>query len=169
VGTTGEVAYSEKGVDYKKDGFCYKLSHLVDATDTKHFRLPTEAEWEYAASGGHTATTIYSGSNDYNEVAWAYDNMGDYYGAQPVGTKAANELGIYDMSGNVREWCSNWWGGDYPDTTDNPTGPTTPGSDRVYRGGSWHDDTVEIRVYDRQYGSPDYRYGLLGFRVVLDF
>ena len=132
----------------------------------KTFRLPTEAEWEYAARGGNKSKGYkYSGSNTIGDVAW-YD--GNSSMTHEVGTKAPNELGLYDMSGNVYEWCSDWYSSSYysssPST--NPTGPTS-GSYRVLRGGGWYDFALYCRVSDRNYGSPDSRYIILGFRLVM--
>ena len=112
--------------------FIAKLNQLTG----KNFRLPTEAEWEYAAKGGQKSKGyIYSGSNNIDEVAWYGDNSGGE--SHMVKTKKANELGIYDMSGNVWEWCADWEA-DYPsEPQTNPTGPST-GYDRVYRGGGWY-------------------------------
>lgn len=131
----------------------------------KTYRLPTEAEWEYAARGGNKSNGYkYSGSNTIGNVAWYYENSGDK--THPVGTEQANELGIYDMSGNVYEWCSDWYGR-YPSTSQtNPTGPSE-GSYRVYRGGSWSDDAESCRVSNRDYDTPSYRSRYLGFRVTL--
>ena len=119
--------------------FISKLNELTGM----HFRLPTEAEWEFAARGGNKSKGYkYAGSNRIGEVAWYWDNIPSQtsrtpgYGTQPVRTKKANELGLYDMSGNVWEWCRDKYG-DYSSAAQtNPTGPTS-GSLRVRRGGSW--------------------------------
>ncbi len=142
----------------------------------KTFRLPTEAEWEYAAQGGNKSKGYkYSGSNTIGEVAWyevnAY-NVGSSspdYGTHQVGTKAPNELGLYDMSGNVWEWCSDWYSSSYysssPST--NPTGPTS-GSYRVGRGGSWFNYAQYCRVSYRNASTPGARYYDVGFRLVCE-
>ncbi len=114
-------------------GQCQAFINKLNALTGKKFRFLTEAEWEYAARGGNKSKGYkFSGSNDINEVAWYYGNSGR--DLHPVGTKAPNELGVYDMTGNVREWCADWRG-DYslkPQT--NPTGPAT-GDAHVARGG----------------------------------
>ena len=133
----------------------------------KTFRLPTEAEWEYAARGGNKSKGYkYSGSNTIGDVAWYYDNSSST--AHPVGTKAPNELGLYDMSGNVWEWCSDWYSSSYysSSSSTNPTGPTS-GSFRVIRGGSWFSIARYCRVSCRGSGNPDFRDGDLGFRLVM--
>jgi formylglycine-generating enzyme required for sulfatase activity len=138
-------------------------------------RLPTEAEWEFAARGGNKSNGyIYSGSDNLSEVAWYWDNIpsqnyGDSdYGTQPVGQKKANELGIYDMSGNVWEWCSDWHD-DYPtDAVTDPTGPAS-GSYRVLRGGSWYYYSQYCRVADRYDGTPSFSSNLFGLPRRLQF
>ncbi len=137
-------------------------------------RLPTEAEWEYAARGGNQSQGYtYSGSNNIDDVAWYRDNStnpdNDLYngkGTHIVGTKQANELGIYDMTGNVCEWCSDWYGDYTADAQTNPTGATS-GSYRVYRGGSWSYGAFNCRVAFRGNDRPSFSYYNLGFRVVV--
>ncbi len=128
----------------------------------KTFRLPTEAEWEYAARGGKKSKGYkYSGSNNIDDVAWYANNKTD-----PVKTKRPNELGIYDMSGNVYEWCSDWYGDYTSKAQTNPQGPSS-GSGRVIRGGCWNDYARNCRASDR---GGDILYGLsdiLGFRLAL--
>ena len=135
----------------------------LNAATGKQYRLPTEAEWEYAARGGSKSQGYkYSGSNNPNDVAWFSDNSGST--THPVGTKSPNELGIYDMSGNVWEWCYDWYG-TYPSSPQrDPTGPSS-GSDRVYRGGGWGDVAGGVRVSFRNNYTPDSRFNLLGFRL----
>jgi hypothetical protein len=135
----------------------------LNAATGKKYRLPTEAEWEYAARGGNQSRGYkYSGNNYLSEVAWYYTNSGST--THPVGTKKANELGIYDMSGNVLEWCSDWFGNYGSSAQTNPVGASY-GSDRVFRGGSWYDITSICRVAYRNYFSPGNRSSIIGFRV----
>ena len=129
-------------------------------------RLPTEAEWEYAARGGNQSQGYtYSGSNTIGDVAWYGSNSGSK--THPVGTKQPNELGIYDMSGNVFEWCSDWYSSSYysssPST--NPQGPSS-GSYRVRRGGGWSTGASGCRTAYRGGGSPGLSYISMGFRLV---
>jgi formylglycine-generating enzyme required for sulfatase activity len=131
----------------------------------KNYRLPTEAEWEFSARGGKSSKGYtYSGSNDLNSVAWNTDNSGSK--THTVGGKQANELGIYDMSGNVWEWCSDWYGtyNSYSET--NPTGASL-GQYRVLRGGGWDYNADYCRTADRGGYDPDYRDYAGGFRLVL--
>ena len=127
-------------------------------------RLPTEAELEYAARGGNKSRGYeYSGSNTVDNVAWNDGNSNSQ--THRVGTKEPNELGIYDMSGNVWEWCNDWYGENYYSNSpqNNPQGPTS-GSSRVLRGGSWTDSPDGVRCADRSGNSPALRSGNVGFR-----
>ena len=130
-----------------------------------NFRLPTEAEWEYAARGGNESQGYkYSGSNTISDVAWYNGNsLSEIHN---VKTKSPNELGIYDMSGNVFEWCEDWYGNYSSGSQTNPTGPSS-GSNRVYRGGSWDSNARSSRVSNRFNGNPDGRYYFLGLRLCL--
>ncbi len=141
--------------------FCRVLSNKTGKTYT----LPTEAQWEYAARGGNkNEGTKYSGGNMIDGVAWYRDNSGS--GTHPCGTKRANALGIYDMSGNVSEWCKDWSSSSYASyDTNNPTGASS-GSNRVFRGGSWPDSSSNCRVAFRNGISPDFSRSDHGFRVV---
>jgi len=132
----------------------------------KNYRLPTEAEWEYAARGGQLSKKYrYSGSNDFNLVAWFDYNSGGK--TQAVGMKRANELGIYDMSGNVMEWCLDWYSKRYIDyNVSDPTGAIS-GESKVYRGGSWSGIVDMCCTTRRNYAKPDSRSNMIGFRLVL--
>ncbi len=141
--------------------FCKKLSQLTGKT----YVLPTEAQWEYAARGGVKSRGYkYSGSNTIGNVAWYDDNSSN--STHPVATKQPNELGLYDMSGNVWEWCSDWYGYYSSESQSNPTGPST-GFLRVLRGGSWYSGARNCWVSSRNGNSPRYRDSIIGFRVVL--
>jgi len=140
------------------------ISKLNQLTGQK-FRLPTEAEWEYAARGGKQSKGYkYSGSNTLADVAWYRDNSSSK--THPVATKLPNELGLYDMSGNVWEWCQDRKGSYSSSSQTNPTGPTS-GSDRVYRGGSWFNDARGCRVSCRTSYTPSGKLNNLGFRLAL--
>ena len=141
--------------------FIRKLNSLTGRT----FRLPTEAEWEYAARGGNQSKGYkYSGSNTLSSVAWYTDNSSSQTHA--VKTKSHNELGLYDMSGNVYEWCSDWYGSYQSSTQTNPQGPSS-GYNRVLRGGSWYDGARYCRVSRRNCNSPGSRSDGYGLRLVL--
>lgn len=149
--------------------FIRQLNRLTN----KEFRLPTEAEWEFAARGGNKSNNyIYSGSNDVFEVAW-FDRNSYFkglehpeFGARPVGQKKPNELGIYDMSGNVFEWCQDWYGVFSAEPKIDPAGSSS-GNRRVIRGGSWFDDSEHCRVDYRASYDPNRKLNDLGFRLVL--
>ena len=129
------------------------------------YRLPTEAQWEYAAKGGNGSlgSFAYSGSNNVDNVAWYGNNSG--IRTHEVGKKSPNGLGIYDMSGNVWEWCWDWWGNYTSGAKTNPTGAVS-GSYRVLRGGGWGGDAQGTRSAYRVNGYPRSRNFNIGFRVV---
>ncbi len=132
------------------------------------FRLLTEAEWEYACRGGKQSREYkYSGSNIVDEVGWYEDNS--RFKTHPVGLKTPNELGIYDMSGNVWEWCSDWYGSKYYSESpyNNPSGPPS-GSSRIRRGGSCCDFARDLHCANRGYDDPSVRLYNLGFRLAMD-
>jgi len=140
--------------------YCYWLS---DKTG-KIYRLPTEAEWEYAAKGGSKSKNyIYSGGYSVDLTSWYKENSGNE--TKPVAQKSANELGLYDMSGNVWEWCYDWYGNYRTGTQNYPMGPET-GRDKVLRGGSWYNGCSQCRVLARYMDAPQYFNSNRGFRVV---
>jgi len=146
---------------------CQKFIKRLNAKTKKKYRLPTEAEWEFAARGGNKSNGYkYSGSNTLDDVAWFTSNSGSE--TSPVGQKQANELGIYDMSGNVWEWCNDYYGNYSSSSQTNPKGAES-GSGRVYRGGSWLNGAARCRVANRYDRSPSFRYSYLGLRLVCPF
>jgi len=164
---------------YNAVDYCNKLSEKADlqkvytisgtnvtADFTKNgYRLLTEAEWEYAARSCGRDDRKWSGTNTESELgnyAWYDSNSGSK--THPVGTKKPNDLGIYDMSGNVWEWCWDWYDDYSSSSQTNPTGPST-GSSRVVRGGRWYSHANFCRTADRSYPTPSYSYYNLGFRL----
>ena len=154
----------------KREGLepCYTINDTDVTCDfTKNgYRLPTEAEWEYAARGGNQSQGYkYSGSNNPDAVAWYYDNSENQ--THDVGSKQPNELGIYDMSGNVWEWCWDWYALDYYENSpyDNPKGPNI-GLPRVRRGGCWANIARHVRMANRSYVIPSSSSNYLGFRLL---
>lgn len=148
------------------------LPRLRELTGAK-YRLPTEAEWEYAARGGpfgKEEAFRYAGSEVLQQVGWYDENNGE--ATRDVGLLLPNALGLYDMSGNVWEWCADWYSREYYEECENqgavhhPQGPEN-GSRRVLRGGSWYRSAEYCRVSRRGGNDPDFRNYNLGFRVVL--
>jgi formylglycine-generating enzyme required for sulfatase activity len=149
---------------YDAQLFISKLNQLTG----KFYRLPTEAEWEYAARGGNKSKGfVYAGDNNANNVAWNEKNSGKQ--SHPVGKKQANELGLYDMSGNVWQWCQDGFDEAYysHSPADNPTGPVKS-LHRVVRGGSWWSENDKCRVSNRDRYPADARDDDVGFRLARD-
>ena len=143
---------------------CQEFISKLNRITGKTFRLPTEAEWEFAARGGKKSRGYqYSGSNNISDVAWYEDNSDNKTHA--VGSKQSNELGIYDMSGNVWEWCQDWYERYNSSSQVNPIGAS--GSYRVYRGGGWSNTARDCRSSCRSGSTPVYRDYDLGLRLIL--
>ena len=144
---------------------CQEFISKLNSITGRKFRLPTEAEWEYAARGGKKSRDYqYSGSSKVSNVAWYRDNGKQK--THPVGTKRSNELGLYDMTGNVWEWCQDWYGSYVTSSQTNPTGANS-GSYRVRRGGGWFNVAWGCRSSFRDGSAPGGRYSGLGLRLVL--
>ena len=142
---------------------CQTFISKLNALTGENFRLPTEAQWEFAARGGYKSRGyLYSGGNSLGEVAWYGENSGNKTHA--VKTKSPNELGLYDMSGNVYEWCQDWYRNYSSAPVTNPTGPAS-GDYRVYRGGGWVNIAMGCRAARRNYVTPSYRNYHLGVRL----
>ncbi len=152
---------------------CQEFIARLNAITGKNFRLPTEAEWEYAARGAVKAHGYtFAGGDNIADLAWYYNNSyavgvdNPAYGTHAVGSMQANEMGLYDMSGNVYEWCADWYGAYTEDAQTNPVGPET-GLRRVTRGGGWFSTDRDCRVSARNYEAPGSRNYSLGFRLAL--
>ena len=146
---------------------CQEFIRKLNQKTGKKFRMPSEAEWEFAARGGNQSRGYtYSGSNNIGNVAWYWDNSNSK--THPVAQKQANELGLYDMSGNVWEWCYDWYDGNYYSSSiqDDPKGPSL-GSYRVFRGGGWDYSAEYCRSVNRYWSIPANWYFLLGLRLAL--
>ena len=170
-------SYFNKGGDYPVEQVSWdniqEFLRKLNAATGKQYRLPTEAEWEYAARGGNKSQGYkYSGSNDIETVAvyeknsYALGKHNSAYGTHPVASKAPNELGIYDMSGNVSEWCQDLYGNYTSSSQTNPQGASS-GSFRVHRGGNWLFGAECSRVSHRNRGITYNGINLNGFRLVL--
>ena len=146
---------------------CYQISGTTvgwgDGLKCTGYRLPTEAEWEYAANPASGPRTVYAGSDTVDGVAWYNINSGSTTHA--VKTKTANGRGLYDQSGNVWEWVWDYYGAYPAGSSIDPIGPTT-GANRVFRGGAWLNAAANARVAERSYNTPTTRYDYLGFRIV---
>ena len=152
---------------------CKDFIEQLNQLTGKTFRLPTEAEWEFAARGGNMSQKYrFSGGSNVHDVAWFWNSIPSQdigtpgYGTQPVATKTPNELGLYDMSGNVWEWCQDWFGNYSSDDQTDPTGPLY-GSYRIFRGGSWSRSSECCRVAYRNYTYPSTADDTMGFRLAL--
>ncbi len=161
-----------------KDGFLEKINSEIfrdkinrhfQKTSSLKFRLPSETEWEYAAKGGMywTDNFIYSGSNDINEVAWYQNNSLDE--KKPVGQKKPNQSGIHDMSGNVWEWCEDYYHEDINKTPKDGSPCVEKNSDRVLRGGCFHNWAIHCTSTKRYSIMQEYKDPCIGFRLVLSF
>lgn len=144
---------------------CKSFIARLNSVTGERFSMPTEAQWEYAARGGKFRKSFrYSGGDTIDEVAWYYNNSGN--ALHPVASKYPNSLGLYDMTGSVWEWCSDWYAPYQGSSQTNPAGPSS-GEERVNRGGGWKDFQRSCHISTRSANSPDESYPDLGLRLVL--
>lgn len=154
---------SQRPVEMVSWNDCQEFIKKLNSLTGKQFRLPTEAEWEYAARGGKESMGYrFAGSNNLDEVGWYYSNSAGT--THPVGLKSPNEFGLHDMSGNVYEWCQDWYSDYSREAQTNPSGPSL-GSDRVWRGGCWGHGDDNCRSTVRNYYNPSGRYPYHGLRL----
>jgi formylglycine-generating enzyme required for sulfatase activity len=140
----------------------------LNALTNERYRLPTEAEWEFAAKGGALSLNYtYSGHRRLAKIGWYYENS--LRRSHPVGQKVSNELGIVDMSGNVAEWCADWYGKNYYGLSgpENPKGPAN-GNEKVFRGGSWDDYEEYCKIIKRNRNNTTFKSRAIGFRLAKD-
>ena len=155
---TGDLQLPVENVSWTD---CQEFIAQLNALTGRNFRLPTEAEWEFAARGGNRSKGYkYAGSNNVNDVAWIAD------GTNAVAQLQPNELYLYDMSGNVEEWINDYWSSYTSAPQTNPTGPET-GTNRVYRGGSWYSGEPSCRVSFRMSRAESFKRGTMGLRLAL--
>ena len=157
--------YNSLPVEYVSWDDCQEFITKLNAMTGKTFRLPTEAEWEYAARGGNKSRGYtYSGSDNINDVAWYKTNSNSR--THDVATKLPNELGLYDMTGNVFEWCQDWYGAYSGEEQTDPTGPDE-GAYRVNRGGGWNSQVEYSHITYRPNLMPSRRFNSLGLRLAM--
>lgn len=169
VAVMGENPSERKGdnlpVEKVSWDMCQTFIAKLNTLSGKKFRLPTESEWEFAAKGGSKSKNFsFSGSDEILDVARFGENSAKR--TRWVGGLDPNELGVYDMSGNVNEWCSDFYGGYTKEPKTNPKGPAS-GTGRVCRGGSWLSDVITTRIWHRDTNNPSATYNSLGLRLVL--
>ena len=156
----------KKPVDSVNWNDCMAFIYNLNKITRLEFSLPTEAQWEFAARGGNNSRSFkYAGNNNADYVAWHWKNSG--HQSQDVAKKLPNELGIFDMSGNIAEWCADFFDGYKSGAENNPQGPPR-GSDHVIRGGSWSTDEKLCRVVARDHKLPSCKSHSIGFRLVIN-